>query len=191
MATTMEDSRPRLSFCGSPDIMRHVSSSRRDPDPSGLRSNLNRLALFLFALGALFALEARLELRILSRLWPLLLTSLGGGFIGIFLERERREPFFLGIGVYLISFSLFALTCSFTSWRLMAELWPLFIGFLGLSFLALYLASPRHAIHLFFAILFFSVCALFLLVFSIAAHLWWILFFFLGLAIHVLAREQP
>jgi hypothetical protein len=146
--------------------------------------------LILFALGILFALETHLEVRILSRLWPLLLTSLGGGFVGIFYVRERREPFFLGIGVYLVSFSLLALYCSLTSWSRMAELWPLFIGFLGLSFLAIYLVSARELIYLFFIILFFSACFVFLLVFSISPHFWWILFFFLGLAVYVLGIER-
>ena len=67
---------------------------------------------------------------------PLLITSLGGGLVGIFHQRGRRESVFLGAGVYLICFSLLALYCSFTSWSRLAVLWPLFIGFLGVAFLA-------------------------------------------------------
>lgn len=165
-------------------------STKRPAVPFTLHSNLNRLALLLFALGVLFALESLLNVHILSRLWPLLIASLGGGFIGIFFQRHRRESLFLGIGVYLVCFSLLALYCSFAGWNRMAVLWPLFLGFVGVSFLALYLLFARELIYLFLIVLSFSACFVFLLVFAISGHLWWLLFFFLALAVYVLGIER-
>ena len=147
-----------------------------------MESNIKRLAYFFFSLGVLFAVETYYHYMILYKLWPLLIASLGGGLISIFFRRKKREPIYLASGTFFICFSVLALICNFTSWNL-SQLWPLFIGFIGVSQLVLYIFYTHHKIYLFLTFLFFSVSIVMFLVFSVTYKFWWLIFILLGLTI--------
>ena len=147
-----------------------------------MESNIKRLAYFFFSLGILFAVETYYHYVILYKLWPLLIASLGGGLISIFFRRKKREPLYLAAGTFFICFSILALVCNFTNWNL-SELWPLFIGFIGVSQLFLYIFYTHHKIYLFLTFLFFSISIVMFLVFSITYKFWWLIFILLGLTI--------
>ncbi|MCX6113211.1 MAG: hypothetical protein NTY22_08040 [Proteobacteria bacterium] len=147
-----------------------------------MESNIKRLAYFLFFLGILFAIETYYNYRILYKLWPLIIASLGGGLIAVFFRRKKIEPIYLAAGTFFVCFSVLALICNFTSWNL-SELWPLFIGFIGVSQLVLYIFYTHHKIYLFLTFLFFSVSIVLFLVFSVTYKFWWLIFILLGLTI--------
>lgn len=153
-------------------------------------SNVKRMGIFLIVLGILFGLETYLNIRILSSLWPLLLTSIGGGFIGIFYKREKREAIYLGIGIYIICFSIIALYCNFTSWGKLGVLWPLFLGFAGLSFLITHLFYRRAKVYLLLSAMLFSIMIIFFLVFSISHNFWWLIFILLGISILITGKYE-
>lgn len=144
--------------------------------------NIRRFAYLLFVLGVLFSIETYLGFMILAKLWPLIITSLGSGFIAIFYKRKKREPLYLATGTFFICFSVLALVCNFTNWNL-SSLWPLFISFIGISQLALYIFHTRHKLYLFLSIFFLSISIVLFLVFSVSYKFWWIIFFLLGLTI--------
>jgi len=153
-------------------------------------SNVKRVGIFLIILGALFGLEANFHIRILSRLWPLLLTSIGAGFIGIFYKREKREAIYLGLGIYVICFSIMALYFNFTTWEMLSFLWPLFLGFAGISFLITYIFYRRDKVNLFLAAILFSITIIFFLVFSISHNFWWFIFILLGVSILITGKNE-
>ena len=146
-------------------------------------SSIKRVGMFLILLGILFGLETYFKVSILYKLWPVMLTSLGGGFIGIYYKRRRSEVTYLILGIYIVCFSILAQYYNFTSWSKLAYQWPVFIGFAGLSFLITYLFYSRNRIYLFSAAFFFSVMLIFFLVFSVSKFYWWLIFIFLGISI--------
>jgi len=155
-----------------------------------MKSNIHRLGMILISLGIIFGLETLLKFQILYNLWPLILTNLGAGFISIFFKRERRDSIYLGIGVYIICFSILAFYCNFQTWEKLSVLWPSFIAFIGISYLFIYLFFARHPIYLFMIILFLSVSLVFFIVFSVNSKYWWIIFIFLGIAAFVTERKK-
>jgi hypothetical protein len=154
-------------------------------------TSFNRLAMLLIVIGAIFGADTFWHLSLAYRLWPLIITILGTGFLGIFIKRDRHETAYLAVGVYLIGFSGLALYCCFTSWSLLSFLWPLFIAFLGIVFLFIFLFCKKTRTNLLLGLLLVSLSAVFYFVFSVNAHLWWTVFILAGLSILVaeLARE--
>ena len=142
-----------------------------------------RLAFFLIIIGLLFAFDSLLHLSFIYKLWPLILTILGAGFIGIYVKRKQRGILFLAVGEYILCFSVLALYCNFTSWRNMSDLWPLFIGFLGIALVTVFFLDRNRRNLLFIGLLLASLSIYFLLVFSLGSQFWWIIFIFAGLCI--------
>jgi len=117
-----------------------------------------------------------------SRFWPLVVTMLGGGFVRLYSTR-RRESAILGIGVYLLCFSILALVLNFAGWDHLARLWPLFIAFLGVSFLAARAAGHGGRISVFCGVLMLGLAAVFFLVLQVSARLWPTSLLFFGASI--------
>ncbi|HOK40367.1 MAG TPA: hypothetical protein PLD27_04935 [bacterium] len=155
-----------------------------------MHSNIKRFGLLFIFLGLLFGVETYLNYYFLYKLWPLFITILGAGFVGIFYKREKREAIYLGIGSYLIAFSFLALYCNFFSWVHLSFLWPLFIFFFALSFLSIYFLFAKHIIFLFAFLFFLSISLLFFVVFSISGKLWWLIFIFIGSSILILDKRS-
>jgi len=145
-------------------------------------SSYGRLGLLLIVVGVLLAVDTLADLFFIYKLWPLLIASLGGGLLGIYVRRSRREAIYVGIGIYLLGFGGLALYCNFTSWTRMADLWPLFVGFLGLSFCLAYFLGKRSRVLLLPGLLLISLTAVFFLVFAVSVHLWWTAFILAGLS---------
>jgi hypothetical protein len=147
-----------------------------------------RLAVLLIFIGVVFAVDSVLGLSVAHKLWPLLLTILAAGLIGIYVKRNARDGVFLASGVYLLCFSGLALYCSFTSWATLAELWPLFIAFLGIVFLALFFARGRNRWFLLLGLLLLSAAVVFWLFLALSGRFWWIVFVLVGVSL--LASER-
>lgn len=142
-----------------------------------------RLAFLLIMLGLMFALDSFMGIPIVYKLWPLIVSFLSLGFLGIFIKRKRRDPAFISIGVYLLCFSLLALFCNFTSWGAMSYLWPLFILFMGITFLSIFLFSKKSKIILLLAALFILLSTLFFILQSGSSEYWWTVLILAGLSI--------
>jgi hypothetical protein len=153
-------------------------------------SGQGRFAALLIAIGIILGFDSFFNLHFLYRLWPLLITLLGVGFIGIFAQRGRRESVYMGIGIYCLGFSGLALYCSLISWTALATLWPLFIAFLGLSFLAAFIWGLRKRLRLLIGLLLLSTATVFYFVFTINPHLWWTVFVLGGASIMIAERAR-
>ena len=107
-------------------------------------TTFRRLAILMIIIGLLFATDYILHLSFVYKLWPVIIAILGCGFVGIYLKRKPRGIIVLAAGEYLICFSLMAMYCNFSSWRNLASLWPLFIGFLGLILLTIFFLVKKN-----------------------------------------------
>jgi hypothetical protein len=147
-------------------------------------AGFRRLGVMLFTIGAIFAVDSYFHLAVAYKLWPLILTVLAIGFIGIFIRRERRDAHYLAIGVYILCFSGLALACTFSSWTMLATLWPSFIAFLGIAFLSVFLFCRKTRINVLAGLLLVSLAAvLFFVVYDLGARLWWTTFILAGLSV--------
>lgn len=149
-----------------------------------------RLAVLLIVIGAMFAADSALELSVVSKLWPLLLTIVAIGLIGIFIKRSARGGGYLAGGVYLLCFSGFALYCSFTDWAMLAAMWPVFIVFLGFAFLAVFFACGRNRWYLLLALLLLSAAVVLWLLLALSGRFWWTAFILVGASLLVWERVQ-
>ncbi len=142
-----------------------------------------RFAFLCIIIGLLLSVDSFLGVPIIYKFWPLLLAVLSLGFVGIFIRRNNREPVFLAIGIYILCFTGVALYCNFTSWSNLKLVWPLFITFLGISFLSAFLFSHRRYPLLLLGLLFVSLSIVFFLVFSLGGQYWWTVFILVGLSV--------
>jgi hypothetical protein len=143
-------------------------------------SSFGRLGLLLAFIGVLMAVDTLADISFIYKLWPLVTTALGIGFIGIYVRRARRESIYTGIGAFIIGFSGLALYCSLTTWAALATLWPVFIALIGISFVCGYFSGNRRPALLLAGFLFISLAILFYSLFSLNNHLWWSIFILAG-----------
>ena len=145
-------------------------------------SSYGRLGILLAVIGVILAVDTMASLTILYKLWPLLCTVLGIGFIGIYSQRSRREASYIGLGSFTIGFSGVALYCNFTSWSVLSTHWPVFIALLGVAMLFGFFFGNRRPTMLLTALLFLSMAIVFYLVFSLSSRLWWSIFILAGIS---------
>ena len=143
-------------------------------------SSYGRLGILLAAIGTILAVDTMADLSVLYKLWPLLCMILGIGFIGIYLQRARKEAAYIGVGSFTIGFSLLALYCNFTSWTSLGSLWPVFIALSGIATVAGYIFGSRKPVMLLSGLLFISLAIVFFLVFNLSNRLWWSVFILAG-----------
>ena len=136
------------------------------------RSQFTALAVLCLASGFLLTLDNLNVLTGVWRLWPIFPFFLGVGAFLLFGRRVKKELIPLGIGAFLIQISIFFFILNYTSWTLMATLWPVFIGVFGTTILVVaYFAKPKKWLivsglfSVFLAIVFYVV-------FTVEARLW-------------------
>lgn len=149
-----------------------------------------RFGTLLLILGLIYGLDTYLKLNVASRLWPIIITILGIGFLGIFTKRGLKESSYLGIGIYLICFSGLALYCNFTSWSILVRYWPGFILFLGLSFTFAFVFNKSKRLLFLIGLLLISLSFVFFFVFSVSSTLWWTVFVLTGLSVIIGERVK-
>ncbi|MBN1384198.1 MAG: hypothetical protein JW983_04860 [Elusimicrobia bacterium] len=153
-------------------------------------SDTYKVGLFFIVTGLFFAVETFFKVNLLHKMWPALITVLGAGFINIFFIGKKKNATFLWIGSYFVLFSLLAFYCNFSSWGSLANLWPLFISFTGLSFLLIFLFNLKNKIYLFTGLILLSVSIVFFIVFSLSAKYWWLICIFIGISILLTGRDS-
>ena len=139
-----------------------------------------RLALLLIIIGGLFAADSALDLSVAPKLWPLLLTIVAIGLIGIFIKRRERGAGYMASGIYLLCFSGLAMYCNFTDWSMIAVLWPAFIVFMGLSFLSIFFACGRNRWYLLLGLVLITAALVLWLSLSFSGRFWWNSFILVG-----------
>ena len=146
-------------------------------------SSHGRFGLILVVIGLLLAIDSILKLSLIYKLWPVLITIVGVGFIGIFKQRDRKEPLYLSVGIYFIGFSFLALYCNVTSWSVLSTLWPLFIAILGIALIGSFIFCRHRRMQLLLGLLLISLSTVFFFVFTLDSRLWWTGFILGGISI--------
>ena len=95
-----------------------------------------RIVSFLFiATGVILILENYGYLSGIHQLWPILSFLIGMGLCLLFTRGEIVDIGVVILGTFISLLSLMFLYCNYASWSLLRHGWPIFIGFMGLSFL--------------------------------------------------------
>ncbi len=129
------------------------------------------LALVFILAGIVLTLENMRVIVGASRLWPVFVLALGGGFLMLFVQRRNTDLALLYISTVFILLGLFFFYFNYTSWARMATMWPFFLTIAGAGFLAVY-AAGRDRLFLFLGISLIMLSAVFYLVFGISLQLW-------------------
>ena len=153
-------------------------------------SSYCRFGILLLVIGALLGVDSVCHLAFIYKLWPLIITILGIGFIGIFRTRNRKEALYLTVGIYLICFSGLALYCDFTSWATLKKFWPYFVLFMGIAVTFAYIFCRKKNIWLLTGLLLISTSVVFFFVFSISVDLWWTVFLLAGASVWIAERDK-
>ncbi len=133
-------------------------------------SSFNILAAILILLGIILLLENFGIVDGAWLIWPVLPLILGMGFTMLYF-RTRKDLVLLGLGTFIGLVSLFAFYLNFTSWALLAYLWPGFMIILGLTFLACWLESWKRVL-LYLSVFLMALGISFILIFAISTILW-------------------
>ncbi len=147
------------------------------------KKRYNVLASLCIIVGFLLILENYGYVSGMYKLWPVFPLVIGIGLYLVYRDRGRTDPVILAIGVYIIQFSILAFYATYTSWSSMEYLWPLYIGFLGVSILSIYISNNKSIIFFHLSFFLIGLCVVFFLVFSISARLWPISLILLGISI--------
>ena len=152
------------------------------------RSTTGAIAILAILSGLLLILESYGVVRGLWRLWPVFPFILGSGFLLLWARQNRRDTALMGIGVYLVCCALLFFLLNYTSWSRLGDLWPLFIGFLGLAFLGPVVSGSGSRILLPIAFGLLLICGVFLLVATVDPRLWPVSLVLFGGCLLLIAR---
>lgn len=151
------------------------------------RRTASVLAIFLIIAGSLITMENFSMIKGVTYHWPILLVIFGAGFIMLFFERERNDPVLMWLGTFQIALSFLFYYLNATSWKNLASLWPVFLGTVGISFLAVAVFS-RKMLFVYFAGSFLALFIIFTLVFSISSKLWPLSFVVFGFSLIIIEQ---
>jgi hypothetical protein len=143
------------------------------------------LAIFTILSGVLLLGENYGVLPAVHNFWPLASGALGAGFLLLY-RSGKLESLLVGIGTYLICFSVLALICNYTSWRILKHAWPLFIGFLGISMLSIFFFARRQYLYLSLGSGLIMLALVFFFVFSVDPLLWPLSLIMFGISVLLL-----
>jgi hypothetical protein len=136
------------------------------------RPTTGAIAVLSILSGLLLILESYGVMRGIWRLWPVFPLILGSGFLLLYNHQNCRDALLVGLGIYLVCCALLFFFLNYTSWTLMGDLWPLFIGFLGLAFLGPVVSRSGSRVLLPIALGLLLICGVFLLVATVDPRLW-------------------
>ena len=134
------------------------------------KRTLGILAVLFIIAGIILMLENNI-LSGISKLWPIIIFLLGLGFVMLFFERRKQDSVMLWIGSFLMMISVLFGYLNYTSWRLLAFLWPVFLGIIGLSFFCISVSTKRK-VFLYLSIGFLMLFLALFLVFTVSLNLW-------------------
>lgn len=154
-----------------------------------ISKKLNILAIFLIVASLIMLSETLGYLPGIYRIWPIFPFLLGLGFIILFINKKKSDIPMVGIGVFLTLASTLFFYFNYTSWLNISLLWPLFIGFIGISFgtCSLFISLK---IFRYLSLFLISLCIIFLLVFSISYKFWPISITLLGLSFLLINMQE-
>lgn len=143
------------------------------------------LAVLLIVVGVLLTLENLVIIQGISKHWPLFLIILGSGFIMLFFHKDRIDEVLVWLGTFILLLGGFFYYLNYTSWNLLATLWPVFLGLVGLSFLSIGVMKGKK-LFVYLAVAFIAFFLIFTMVFAISTSLWPISFVVFGISLLII-----
>lgn len=147
------------------------------------------LASLLIFSGLVVTLQNYRILHGVTQHWPALLLVLGIGFILLFYQRRSGDVVLLWLGTFISGLGIFFYVLNFTRWSVLSHWWPIFLGLVGVSFLAMAI-QMRKALYAYFAAIFIAFFVILTLVFTVSIRLWPMSFVVFGLSLMVLEALQ-
>ncbi|MBN2384321.1 hypothetical protein JXQ70_15700 [bacterium] len=145
------------------------------------------LGLTCILVGGLLILENYGLIPSISMWWPLFPFLVGLGMVRLFNDRGQQDLTLIGMATYLIAVSLFFFYLNWTNWIQLKELWPVFVGLLGLSFLAVFYFSrgkgSGRKLIIVLSIFLMILSLLLFIIFKVDARLWPLALVLFGISI--------
>ena len=148
-------------------------------------STLIFLAAIFIGVGVLLTLENMNIVDGISLHWPLFVLIAGSGFIMLFYQRNQNDDFLVWLGTFMVLLGLFFYYLNFTDWNHLSFLWPVFIGIVGFSFLAIGIIK-KNRLFSYLGIVFVGMFLIFTLVFTVSKQLWPTSFVVFGLCLLII-----
>lgn len=148
------------------------------------------VAILAMLVGALLLAENFGVIGHVGQGWPLTLTLAGTALVVAGVGRGRYGQGFIGTGVYLVLTSFLFLYLNLTSWSQMGDLWPLFIGFLGVAIFVSGEGHRRQGTLLYLSLALVILSLIFFLVFTVEARLWPVSLLAFGISLFFLGRDR-
>lgn len=136
------------------------------------RSSLNILAGAFIVAGLILMLENLKVIEGVSRLWPVVLFIVGGGFLLLFRDRGRRDSVLVWLGVFFLCLGAFFQYLSFAGWDRMATQWPVFLLILAICFAVASRFTRHGMVMVYIATVFTVLFGSLYLVFGVSLSLW-------------------
>lgn len=135
------------------------------------KKTLGVLAVSFIIAGVVLTLENYSVLQGIHKLWPLMPLMIGAGFIFLFFHVRKQDAMLMWLGSFLACISIFFLCLNFTSWSSLAHLWPVFLGIVGLCFLAVSIFI-RKKVFIYLSVAFVALFLALYFVFTVSSKLW-------------------
>ena len=143
------------------------------------------LAVIFIGVGFLLTLENLDLVDGLSVHWPLFVLIAGTGFVLLFYHRRKNDDFLVWLGSFMILLAVFFYYLNFTSWNQLSFLWPVFLGVVGFSFLAIGVIK-KNRLFGYVGIVFVGLFIVFTMVFTVSKHLWPTSFIVFGICLLII-----
>jgi hypothetical protein len=143
------------------------------------------LAAIFICVGILLTLENMDIVDGISLHWPLFVLIAGSGFIMLFYHRDKDDDFLVWLGTFMVLLGLFFYFLNFTNWNQLSFLWPVFLGIVGFSFLAIGIIK-KNRLFGYLGIVFVGMFLIFTLVFTVSKQLWPTSFIVFGLCLLII-----
>ena len=121
--------------------------------------------------------------------WPVIMIMGGAAFIGMFLRDKKLYGVLMPASVLIVIGCILS-AGSWTGWRIMDTIWPLFIAAPGIGFFAMYFFGPHDRGLLVPACILTGLAAVFLLGTTDMGEFWPLILVLIGLLM-IFGRRSP
>lgn len=122
-------------------------------------------------------------------IWPIFSFIIGLGFLLLNKKQRKRDIVLTIIGWFMMLSSLLFVYLNLTSWTQVAFLWPVFITFAGISFLAVH-RNNKSKKFLYMGIGGILLSLIFIFIFGVSASLWPVSLIVAGIFLYIISIKE-
>ncbi|MFC1851081.1 hypothetical protein ACFL27_12880 [candidate division CSSED10-310 bacterium] len=170
--------------------MKPATVYRRETKIIRIDKTFSPLAFTCILVGILLILENYSLILGISKWWPIFPLLIGIGMGHLFVVRGLGDLVMIGMATYLVSVSIFFFYLNIVGWLRLKELWPVFIGLLGLSFLSVVAFGGGRRIYYFLSFFLIVLSIFFFVIFTVDTRLWPLSLILFGLSILIVTQGE-